>query len=197
MDKCRINIACIEPSDIIYEGLSNFLLRKESHYYISRVKDLEELSKVIHTENLEVVILNPSTLINRTQEFNKLRKNFPTLIWIGLIYAVFDNELLSRFDDVINITDSSHAISARLNKTLERCNCRSNEQEELSERETEVLVQLLNGYSNKEIADQLNISIHTVISHRKNIIEKTGIKSLPGLTIYAISQKIIPLEQQS
>lgn len=194
MDKCRINIACIEPSDIIYEGLSNFLLRKESHYYISRVKDFEELSKVIHTENLEVVILNPSTLINRTQDFNKLRKNSPTLIWIGLIYAVFDNELLSRFDDVINITDSSQAISARLNKTLERCNCRSNEQEELSERETEVLVQLLNGYSNKEIADQLNISIHTVISHRKNIIEKTGIKSLPGLTIYAISQKIIPLE---
>jgi len=194
MDKCRVNIACMEPSDIIYEGLSNFLLRKESHYYIFRVKDLVELNDLIIKEKLEVIILNPSILINRIQEFNKLRKNSPSLIWIGLIYAVFENELLSRFDDLINLTDTSDVISARLNKTLEKCNCRNNEQEELSERETEVLVKLLSGFSNKEIADQLNISIHTVISHRKNIIEKTGIKSLPGLTIYAISQKIIPLD---
>ena len=50
-------------------------------------------------------------------------------------------------------------------------------QEPLSERETEVLEQLVNGLSNKEIADKLNISIHTVISHRKNITQKTGIKS--------------------
>ncbi|MFP4289059.1 MAG: response regulator transcription factor [Bacteroidales bacterium] len=185
----------MEPSDIIYEGLSNFLLRKESHYYIFRVKDLEELNDLLLKENLEVIILNPSTLINRIQEFNKIRKNYPFLIWIGLIYSVFDNELLSRFDDMINITDTTDAISERLNKTLEKCNCRNNEKEELSERETEVLVKLLNGFANKEIADQLNISIHTVISHRKNIIEKTGIKSLPGLTIYAISQKIIPLDQ--
>jgi len=184
----------MEPSDIIYEGLSNFLLRKESHYYIFRVKDLVELNDLIIKEKLEVIILNPSILINRIQEFNKLRKNSPSLIWIGLIYAVFENELLSRFDDLINLTDTSDVISARLNKTLEKCNCRNNEQEELSERETEVLVKLLSGFSNKEIADQLNISIHTVISHRKNIIEKTGIKSLPGLTIYAISQKIIPLD---
>ena len=53
------------------------------------------------------------------------------------------------------------------------------------------------GHSNKEIADKLNISIHTVISHRKNITEKTGIKSLSGLTIFAISKKIIPLENIS
>jgi DNA-binding NarL/FixJ family response regulator len=64
----------------------------------------------------------------------------------------------------------------------------------LSERETEVLIQLVKGLSHKEIADKLNISIHTVTSHRKNIIEKTGIKSLSGLTIYAITKKIIPLE---
>ncbi|MFW5758765.1 MAG: response regulator transcription factor [Bacteroidota bacterium] len=194
MDKCRVNIACMEPSDIIFEGLSNFLLRKESHYYIFRVKDLEELNDLLLKEKLEVIILNPSILINRIHDFHKLRKNFPKLIWIGLIYAVFENELLSKFDDLINITDHSDIISERLNKILEKCNCRNNQQEELSERETEVLVKLLNGFANKEIADQLNISIHTVISHRKNIIEKTGIKSLPGLTIYAISQKIIPLE---
>ncbi|MBK8882774.1 MAG: helix-turn-helix transcriptional regulator [Bacteroidales bacterium] len=64
----------------------------------------------------------------------------------------------------------------------------------LSERETEVLKLLSKGLSNKEIADSLNISIHTVISHRKNLTQKTGIKSQSGLTIYALSNNIISLE---
>lgn len=57
---------------------------------------------------------------------------------------------------------------------------------ELSPRETEVLVLITKGLINKEIADRLNISLTTVISHRKNITEKLGIKSVSGLTIYAV-----------
>lgn len=56
----------------------------------------------------------------------------------------------------------------------------------LSMREIEVLVQLCKGFTNKEIADKLCIGLTTVITHRKNIQEKTGIKSLSGLTVYAI-----------
>ena len=44
---------------------------------------------------------------------------------------------------------------------------------------------------NKEIADKLNVSVHTVISHRKNITRKTGIKSVAGLTIYAMVNNLI------
>ena len=62
---------------------------------------------------------------------------------------------------------------------------------ELSVREKEVLKLVALGLSNKEIADQLFISVHTVISHRKNITEKLGIKSISGLTVYAILNKII------
>ncbi len=57
---------------------------------------------------------------------------------------------------------------------------------ELSGREIEVLVLLTKGFINKEIADKLNISMTTVITHRKNITEKLGIKSVSGLTIYAV-----------
>ena len=57
---------------------------------------------------------------------------------------------------------------------------------ELSAREIEVLILITKGFTNKEIADKLNISLTTVISHRKNITEKLGIKSVPGLTIYAV-----------
>ena len=57
-------------------------------------------------------------------------------------------------------------------------------QELLSAREIEVLVLITKGLINKEIADKLNISLTTVITHRKNITEKLGIKSVSGLTIY-------------
>lgn len=56
----------------------------------------------------------------------------------------------------------------------------------LSSREIEVLVLITKGFINKEIADKLNISLTTVITHRKNITEKLGIKSVSGLTIYAV-----------
>ena len=58
----------------------------------------------------------------------------------------------------------------------------------LSRREIEVLILVAKGFINKEIADKLNISLPTVISHRKNIVEKLGIKSVSGLTIYAVMQ---------
>lgn len=65
------------------------------------------------------------------------------------------------------------------------------EGEELSLREKDVLKLVALGHTNKEIAEALFISIHTVISHRKNITEKLGIKSISGLTVYAILNNII------
>ena len=59
-------------------------------------------------------------------------------------------------------------------------------QNDLTMREIEVLSLVARGFINKEIADKLNISLTTVITHRKNITEKLGIKSVSGLTIYAV-----------
>ena len=67
------------------------------------------------------------------------------------------------------------------------------ETEELSDREKDVLIQLVHGLSNKEIADVLCISTHTVISHRKNITRKLNIHSTAGLTIYAIVNKLVDI----
>ena len=60
------------------------------------------------------------------------------------------------------------------------------EDKDLSAREIEVLTLVSKGFINKEIADKLNISLTTVITHRKNITEKLGIKSVSGLTMYAV-----------
>jgi len=62
---------------------------------------------------------------------------------------------------------------------------------QLTPRETEILKLIVKGYLNKEIADELNISHNTVLTHRKNIIAKTGIKTVPGLTFYCIRNGLI------
>ena len=62
---------------------------------------------------------------------------------------------------------------------------------DLSSRETDVLQLIVKGITNKEIADKLNISLNTVLSHRKNITAKLGIKTVSGLTFYAIMNGII------
>ncbi len=62
---------------------------------------------------------------------------------------------------------------------------------ELSVRETDVLQLIVKGITNKEIADKLNISLNTVLTHRKNITSKLGIKTVSGLTFYAIMNGLI------
>ena len=56
----------------------------------------------------------------------------------------------------------------------------------LTPREVEVLSLVAQGLINKEIADRLHISLATVITHRKNIVEKLGVRSVPALTMYAV-----------
>lgn len=64
---------------------------------------------------------------------------------------------------------------------------------ELTPREKEILVSVAKGFINKEIAELHDISIHTVISHRRNITQKIGIKTVPGLTVYAILNDLVDI----
>ena len=78
-------------------------------------------------------------------------------------------------------------ISTRINdiiRSVERC-------ETVSEREKDIVVCLVQGMSNKEIAEHLFISVNTVITHRRNIARKLQIHSVAGLTIYAIANNLI------
>ncbi len=195
MDKNRINIFIIEPSHIIFEGISNVLMKFKKDFYLYRFNDLEELKQSGSKENFNIAIINPSAIQNRLNDFIKLKSSCPGVLWLALVYSFFDDELLQKFDDTLSVNASPDQIFNKIGQN----NTASDkvQQEDLSDREIEVLIQMVKGLANKEIADKLNISIHTVISHRKNITEKTGIKSLSGLTIYAITKKIIPLDYNS
>lgn len=67
-------------------------------------------------------------------------------------------------------------------------------QDGLSEREKQIIVQLVEGKSNKEVAEALFISVNTVMTHRRNISRKLQIHSTAGLTIYAIVNGLVKLE---
>ncbi|PID88221.1 MAG: hypothetical protein CSB06_01940 [Bacteroidia bacterium] len=67
--------------------------------------------------------------------------------------------------------------------------------DELSQRETEVLKLVAMGKTNKEIAHELFISVHTVITHRKHITKKLDIKTVPGMTVYAILNNLIDMNE--
>lgn len=195
MGNSRINIAIIEPSQIIFEGLSNILMKFKKDFYIYRFNDLDEFRISASKEIFNVAVVNPSIIQNRMTDFIKLKNSQSSVVWIALVYSFYDEEIIQKFDDTLSVTATVEQIT---NKIMQ-INLVSDKSthDELSDREIEVLTQMVKGFANKEIADTLNISIHTVISHRKNITEKTGIKSLSGLTIYAITKKIIPLDYLS
>ena len=195
MDKTRIYIAILEPSQIIVEGLSNMLMKLKKNFHIFRFNDLEELRNSSAIAHFQIAVINPSAIQNRIADFVKLKNNHTQILWVALVYSFFDDEVIRKFDDTLLITAAPDQISRKLGQINTATD--KDQHEDLSDREIEVLSQLVKGLSNKEIADKLNISIHTVISHRKNITEKTGIKSLSGLTIYAITRKIIPLVNTS
>jgi DNA-binding NarL/FixJ family response regulator len=196
MTNNSFHIIIIEPSSVIYEGLNVLLGYSDDHFNVSRVGKIEEIPNIAIRKAIDIVVINPGIIQNNLKVYDAVRSSYPQTRWIGIVYSFFDQHLLSVFDDVINVYDSPESIISLLRRIAGQRD--ENEpghlQEKLSDREIDVLKLLTAGNSNKEIADKLNISTHTVISHRKNISQKTGIKTVSGLTIYAVVKNLINLE---
>lgn len=186
-------IGILEPSAIVTEGLRIILL-KAGHFNFYHIDHIDDIERYVLENNIQLIIINPSLVVNLHKEFTHIKRHCPNVVWGALVYSFFDAKTLSLFDFSIAVTDQADEIVGTIRSKLDNSNTNlTNTTEPLSDREIDVLKLLVQGLLNKEIADKLNISIHTVISHRKNITQKTGIKTQAGLTIYAISNKIISL----
>ncbi len=184
----------IEPSDLVYEGLCALVKQHAIQARVMRLHDPEELESLNERPEKQLVVMNPSLTINRLKWFLYLVQQKSGTKWFALVYCHFSKEVLHHFHGVIDIASPGHEIASQLAEGLADSTEKDHPPEHLSEREKEVLLLLVQGLQNKEIAERLHISIHTVISHRKNIAQKTGIRSQAGLVIYAISNKLIPIE---
>lgn len=91
--------------------------------------------------------------------------------------------------NLLALEQSAHANGRHLPAMKAHTHCR------LSDREIEVMALIVQGYINKEIAGRLNIGLATVITHRKNIMEKLGVKSVSALTIYAVMNGYVDINR--
>lgn len=195
MSKKRLHIAILVYSPIIYEGLYTILSQSDVDCIIYKVDVLDDLEELLRDNTIDLLITNPMQLVNREKDIKKIKKNFPDLVLAGINIGVVDHTLLSLFDFSITIFDTVEKIISQIKRSVNNTDNHSAlPSDNLTEREIHVLTKVVHGLSNKEIADSLHISIHTVTTHRKNIASKTGIRSESGLTIYALSKNIISID---
>ena len=188
-------ILIVEKSKIITEGLIAILHSQRLFQRIASTGFVDECPLVLKGNNPDLVIISPELSGENLERLKTKHKFSPNVIMVGLISHYCPKELLDIFDEIIYITDTEDTIINKLKNLIkQQHSLNSLGGDRLTEREKEVLKLLIQGNSNKEVADMLTISPHTVITHRKNIIEKTGIRSLAGLAVYAILNKISDME---
>lgn len=191
-----LKIVVAESSVIVRSGLAAVLKRIPNlNIHPIEVSSPEALQNYIHLHTPDIVIANPTFggWFNLPSFKNDNEKS--GIKYIALVCSVLDNNALKEYDENIAICDDVETITTKINHLLhnEEEEEKDNEQETLSQREKEIIICVVKGLTNKAIADQLYLSIHTVITHRRNIARKLQIHSPAGLTIYAIVNKLVEL----
>ena len=187
-------IAIAEPSPMLRIGLAQLLRNMPDVEVVLSTDNLNALNARLPALKPDILIVNP--LLFDYAKRATLRVEFdhhPNMRLIGLVTAYVEVQHQKQFAGVIELNDDLQRVRSTVNQVITTLQADSDEPDTdpLSEREKEVLVCLSKGLKNNEIADELNISVHTVITHRKNIVRKTGIKSVAALTVYAILNNLI------
>lgn len=179
-----------EESQIIAMGFSEVMKGSSLFEVVSDAERFDKLQQKVATCKPDILVINPT--IEGVIKGDVLTQVFADVPMVALVYNYIEQSILRQFHGTIDINDNRQEIENKLKSALAK-EGQSEEKVnyELSERETDVLVAVAKGMQNKEIADSLNISPHTVITHRKNIVAKTGIKSVAGLTVYALINNLI------
>ncbi len=195
----KYKIIIIEPSPVIQEGMKIVLEQMPEFKVMEVFSDLRAFQENKQHLLCDIIILNPA-IVNFYKQFT-IRSLFPehaNTVIVALLYGYVDSETVNSFDGTLDIYDEGSKMIKKLQKIVHNNNLQhdnnNKDNVDLSDREKEILVSIAKGWTNKEIADKHFISVHTVISHRKNITRKTGIKTVSGLTLYAIFNNLATQE---
>jgi len=190
-----MTIIVADRLQIVRLWLSAAFRNMNSNITVKEISDNEKCLNRTFKTQADILITTSSFLLtgsNKKSAAVAFVERFPSRILIK--DAPADESLISCFNDIIEPGDSEKVIFEKLEKVVGTANDEYIDKkgnEDLSAREKEVLRLVALGLTNKEIATRLFISSHTVISHRKNITAKIGIKTIAGLTLYAIINKLI------
>lgn len=192
-----IRIAIAETSVIIRSGLA-LALKRLPNLKVQPIELLsaEALSDCLRTQYPDILVVNPAFGdyfdVSRFREEAQGKK----IRVVALASFFIDGTLLSKYDDSFSIFDDLEVLATKISRLQNIQPDKENDnQETLSQREKEIVICVVKGMTNKEMAEKLFLSIHTVITHRRNISKKLQIHSAAGLTIYAIVNKLIELSE--
>ena len=153
-------------------------------------KNHDESSEKLKELKILIIKYMPADAHNNNQLMATLHDIYNNEVWLTMHAMIEDNILvpaIRRVETLSKRNDVAKNISTMVFKNG------TENSEMLSDRERDVIIALVQGMSNKEIADHLCISINTVITHRRNIARKLQIHSPAGLTIYAIVTGLVDI----
>lgn len=187
-------VLLIVPSKIVARGMEAVLSELGEFRVEGILTDLSHASQMrLRNIDADVIVLDPVVFdfVSRSSVRSHISEYSDAAV-VGLQTIPMDDEQKKQYDALIGLNDDPVLIVRKLRESLEsRQDNPETEEYDLSAREKEILVCVARGMLNKEIADACNLSIHTVITHRKNITRKTGIKTVAGLTVYALLNNLI------
>lgn len=193
-----IRIGIAETSVIVRGGLTAALKRLPNvKVQPIELLSMEALHDCVRTQCPDMLVVNPA--FGDYFDVSKFRDETSgkKIRLIALVTSFVDAALLNKYDESVSIFDDLEALSKKLgglkNVAAEEEAEADDSQDALSQREREIVICVVKGMTNKEIAEKLFLSIHTVITHRRNISKKLQIHSAAGLTIYAIVNKLVAL----
>lgn len=188
----RIKVAILLPSPIIETAIVSYMSQLPQNIEIERIQISNYVEKII---DLNPSILIADSTILSINDIERLRLEISERMQIvAVFYTAMPSALINAYNESISIYDSEDVIKAILMRVI---SSREDDEEQkvLSQREKDVIIGVVKGLSNKEIAQEMNISVNTVMTHRRNIVSKLQIHSPAGLTIYAIVSKLVRLDE--
>ncbi|WP_430817737.1 response regulator transcription factor [Carboxylicivirga sp. RSCT41] len=190
-----VRVLIVEQSHIIALGLTTLIRTFQDIDDVRLVSNETDCCKVTDDFEPDLIVVNTSVL-----DHDSMAKVMEVKKPEAVVMHVFNSSLpMGSPANHLSIIDSREVLSDKFEQVLEKLsqNRKELDTEELSPREKDILKEVALGLTNKEIAEKMYISSHTVISHRKNITRKLGIKTVSGLTVYAILNNIIQMNDVS
>ena len=190
-----VKILFADHSYIVRKGFTSLLEHFNEVETVVTVANKEECNEMVQSLEPQLVLVNTSFFTRA--ELTEFKGTLPDNAHILYLFnSVLPDESpanqLSIFESKASLIDKIYQVIQKLNTSKD-----NSESVELSPREKLILKHVALGHTNKEIGEILFISSHTVISHRKNITRKLGIKTVSGLTVYAILNNLIQMEDIS
>lgn len=188
----HVVIGIVSLSPVITAGLSAILSESKEVDTVSVAPDNPDIRKFIDHHRISALIVDPASAGSFTPASlpDSIRSRIAA---IAICISQLPKEMARAYDAVLSIYDTADTITATIKKLTET-DAGDEKPTELSSREKEVVTGIVKGMSNKEIADHLNVSVNTVMTHRRNISAKLQIHSPAGLTIYAIVSKLVNID---